>query len=166
MKTLNLILAAVLFMLTSCQAQDQNDSGKPLSSITPKVSGKFKGSQPDVRFKVNKHYDEKGNVIGYDSTYSYSYFGDGPADLSAKKQEIFRDFFGRNNFLPGLFDFQGFNPALRDSTLMHFFDNNTMFEKQMEMNRKMMNEFFNHFNAVPEIQTPGKQHSPALQKTI
>lgn len=30
--------------------------------------------KPDVRIKVNKHYDDSGNLIGYDSIYSSHYY--------------------------------------------------------------------------------------------
>ena len=30
-------------------------------------------SKPDVKYKINKEYDEQGNIIRFDSTYSYSW---------------------------------------------------------------------------------------------
>jgi hypothetical protein len=64
MRTL-LFLLAVPFLLTSCNAQEaktQSDTKKEITVNKPKV---------DV--KVNKQYDEDGNLIAYDSTYVWSY---------------------------------------------------------------------------------------------
>lgn len=38
---------------------------------------KVGGKQPDERVEVNKEYDEDGNLVRYDSTYSYSYSSSG-----------------------------------------------------------------------------------------
>ncbi len=40
--------------------------------ITPNTDS-VKHENPKIQIKVNRKYDDKGNVIGYDSTYSYSY---------------------------------------------------------------------------------------------
>ncbi|HXS36846.1 MAG TPA: hypothetical protein VN721_09105 [Flavipsychrobacter sp.] len=59
-------IAAVLmaFCITGCNAQEHKDN---------KVISKQSGSQPVIGSKVTKKYDDKGNVIGYDSTYVWSY---------------------------------------------------------------------------------------------
>jgi len=46
---------------------------------------KNKSSNPDVKINVKKEYDDKGNVVGYDSTYSYSWSSNGslPVDIDS-----------------------------------------------------------------------------------
>ncbi len=61
-----LLMIAVIFQLTtfSCSGQSRENENK-----------KTEKSKPDVRYKVDKEYDPQGNLIRYDSAYSYSYNG-------------------------------------------------------------------------------------------
>ncbi len=56
----------VPFLVTACQAQtaDNNVENPDLSATVNK---------PKVEVKVNKEYDENGNLIRYDSAYVWSY---------------------------------------------------------------------------------------------
>ena len=67
MKTIVMALAVVL-SLSSCNAQEKEQMDKSLISKT-------ENEKPDPRgtWKVNKTLDENGNLIRYDSTYTYSY---------------------------------------------------------------------------------------------
>ena len=58
------LLALITFSFTTVFVNCQN------KELTPDSKGI---KQPKVDIKVNKQYDDKGNVIGYDSTYSYTY---------------------------------------------------------------------------------------------
>ena len=53
----------IIFMFSACNIFSQNNEKSQNNSK----------NQPKVDIKVNKQYDDKGNVIGYDSTYSYSF---------------------------------------------------------------------------------------------
>jgi hypothetical protein len=61
-------------------------------------TGKSK-AKPDVRVKVQKEYDDQGNITRYDSTYSYSWSGDGdtPCDIDS----LFKGFNRGFGFSPG-----------------------------------------------------------------
>jgi hypothetical protein len=52
---------------TACngQAEKKKEAGNHSYQVTP--------GRPQGSWKVNKHYDDKGNLIGYDSTYVWSY---------------------------------------------------------------------------------------------
>ena len=52
---------AILAVGLSLQAQSINDTTA------------INGVKPTIKIKVNKIYDENGNVVGYDSTYVWSY---------------------------------------------------------------------------------------------
>lgn len=60
----SIILTAIISLITvACvSSQEQN--------IKPDLNNK---NNPKIDIKVNRQFDENGNVIGYDSTYSYSY---------------------------------------------------------------------------------------------
>jgi hypothetical protein len=81
-------LAYAIFILSISAACSQNKEEKNAKN------------QPKVDVKVNKQYDDKGNVIGYDSTYSFSY---SDTTGSPANDSIFSKFF---NFPQG--NFQGF----------------------------------------------------------
>lgn len=77
------IIGAMLF---SAQVMAQDKTGKSKA-------------QPDVRVKVQKEYDDQGNITRYDSTYSYSWSGDGetPCDIDS----LFKGFNRGFGFSPG-----------------------------------------------------------------
>lgn len=52
-----------------------------------------KGTQPGIRWDVKKEYDEKGNIIRYDSSYSWSY---STPRLDQNLPDSLRDFFEFN----------------------------------------------------------------------
>jgi hypothetical protein len=86
-----LILGVILFinmMLISCneksKGQDFKDRDKNTASVRNSVN------KPKVNIHVNKHYDDNGNVIGFDSTYS-SYYSNIEGD-TMKTDSLFQSF--------------------------------------------------------------------------
>lgn len=129
MKTKLLMLIIMFSGLVSCQTQD-NKSGK-------QIHGKNK---PHEEIKVNKKYDDKGNLIEFDSTYStyYStYMGD-TLDIDSVMQD-FQSYF--NHRIKGFGYSNFFN---EDSTIMPGFFHDDYFEQQFfnqdEMMLRMMRE--------------------------
>lgn len=64
MKTYITLTAILLLSLTGCRGQEKTDKG-----ITEE---KMEKEQPKGVWKVDKEYDENGNLIRYDSIYSWS----------------------------------------------------------------------------------------------
>ena len=62
-----LIVLPTFFLISSCTAQTKKDEDKNKIEISKE---KIK---PKISYKVNKEYDENGNLIKLDSTYSYYY---------------------------------------------------------------------------------------------
>ena len=48
----------------------------PAQNLSDTLNGETNG-KPTIKIKVNKVYDENGNIIGYDSTYVWSWSGRG-----------------------------------------------------------------------------------------
>jgi hypothetical protein len=77
-------------------------------------------AKPDIRYKVNREVDKHGNLIRYDSSYSYSYHSGVNDTLAEKLLKGFQaDFFkssgNRFNFLnDSLFFNDGFDDKLFD----------------------------------------------------
>lgn len=98
--------------------------------------------KPDVSIKVNRHFDEEGNLIGYDSMYS-SFYSSHPADSSMWK--LLRDRFiegGRSSY-PFGFEDHILQPFLRDTVgIRSFFDYDLFFGRKSKENflKRMMEE--------------------------
>lgn len=90
-------------------------------------------NQPHMNYKVQKEYDENGNIIRYDSSYSYSYSSPGfnnfqldsfPSFPELFNPDFMEEFFNSSPWMmDSLFDFQyQFRPFLDDSLMNSFFD--------------------------------------------
>ncbi|RLD63893.1 MAG: hypothetical protein DRJ01_02465 [Bacteroidetes bacterium] len=113
-----------------------------------------KKENPKIKIDVNKRYDDKGNIIAYDSTYSYSYtYSDGKVKninldslLQKFKPFLFdnsADIFNRSFddfFIPdSIFKFNFFE----DDFFQNRFDEERFnFEKIMRQMDSIKNEFF------------------------
>jgi hypothetical protein len=86
----------VVFGLSSCH---QETNGQVKGEKAGKVAEAKKATvQPKVDIKVNRHYDDKGNMIGYDSTYS-SFYSNVTSDTSGFNRMMdFRSAFTRPPF--------------------------------------------------------------------
>jgi hypothetical protein len=106
------------FRPASAQEVDKKDPGKP-----------------DVKIKVNKEYDNKGNVTRYDSTYSYSWSGNGqiPADADSLLKGFSHHFYFGNS-ADSVFNGMGFEGL---------FGNDPFFSQPFSRNEKQFEEFFN-----------------------
>lgn len=109
MKTLKFIL--IFFLLFySCTAQN-------------KQKNKEDSLKPDENVQVNKEYDEHGNLIKYDSIYSYSYSSDGKINDSIKMQ--FQKHFSNHSFFNDSFFDDFFK---QDSASGHFNPDNFFYK--------------------------------------
>lgn len=120
--------------------------------------------KPDENITVNKAYDEFGNLIKYDSIYSYSYSSGGKLNDSLKKQ--FQHHFNNHSFFNDDFYSDFFKP----DSLSGFFRSNDFFyngfinqDEQIKNMMKRMDSiqrlFFNDFDqplipAEPETEHP------------
>jgi hypothetical protein len=154
MKTRVLAVIALLFSAVSVNCQNKE--------TLPEANEKNK---PKIDIKVNKQYDDKGNVIGYDSTYSYIY-SDSAATL--QNDSMFSNF---HNF-PG-FQFHSFNnmPLNIDSLMKQnpfshgfnfndpFFDNNFNMNQFDDMNKILRKLDSLNRSSFNRMQPPDKNKS-------
>lgn len=64
MKRISILFIAVTIILISCNGQEKQNKNDKLSDVH---------DAPKENIKVNKEYDKDGNLIRYDSTYTYFY---------------------------------------------------------------------------------------------
>jgi hypothetical protein len=119
-------------MTTSCnkqsKSQDLADSKKKPTTVSKDTL-----NRPKVSIKVNRRYDDKGNVIGFDSTYS-SYYSNVQGDTT-KMDSLFDNFdryFDKNHslFFGDRLDRLFFNDSLRYPDFFH----DDYFLKRYELN--------------------------------
>ncbi|MDT0643163.1 hypothetical protein RM553_10015 [Zunongwangia sp. F363] len=94
MKAKILLLSLFVLSFSSCNAQENKEKESDLLSQNEEQELEPKGN-----WKVNKQFDENGNLISYDSTYVYSYSTmTGDTIQNAGMEEMlqqFRQVFGR-----------------------------------------------------------------------
>lgn len=108
--------------------------------------------KPDIKIKVNKRYDEKGNLVGFDSLYS-SYYSTAPGDTPNLDSMMnnFEAYFNRshstffNNRMNSLF----FSDTLQypdffhqDFFRQHYQLNDEYMEDMMQRMDSIKNEFY------------------------
>lgn len=95
MKRISLLTIAIILGLGLCIGQ----SRKTDKLTVPKQSKTENNcaNQPQENIKVNKEYDKNGNLISYDSTYSYSYSSSSMDEIDPQKRDSllneFKSFF-------------------------------------------------------------------------
>lgn len=159
MKTLKIIPIFLLFFYNAL-AQDKQDK-----TTTDQVI-------PDENITVNKEYDEYGNLIKYDSIYSYSYSSNGKLNDSLQKQleqhfkqhSIFSDSFF-NDFFNGT-DFQSFNSD--DFFYQGFINQDERIKNMMKQMDSIHQLFFNQYDrpiipAEPEEKKPSSENMKLKQ---
>jgi len=137
MKKVILFTILVSFLSTSCNGQHKLENG----------SDKKDTIKPKIDIKVQKDYDENGNLIRVDSTYSYFYSN--IKNDSILEKEIFDKF--RLNFeghfrpIDSIFmgDFFGKDPFNRDN-----FYTDEFFENNFKMHRKRMDQIIKEMDSL------------------
>jgi hypothetical protein len=149
MKTIKLMFMSVLFVVFSgCNGQTQKGNTQQANENKDKITISDSLNKPRVSVKVNKQYDDKGNVIKFDSTYSYYYSGSKGALRSANDSVFssFRTFFERSH--PGLMDRNINNIFFNDSLFKYDFFNDDYFQKRFELNEKMFGHMYQQMDSI------------------
>lgn len=132
MKTLKII--PIFMLLLFCCSAQENPKDQDSKAIVPKEN-----------VQVNKEYDEFGNLIKFDSIYSYSYSSNGKINdsLFLKIQEQF----SKNRFFSDTFknDFfaQDSNFFQNDFFSKGFFNHNQQINQMMKRMDSLQQLFFN-----------------------
>lgn len=139
----NIVLFFLVAVLaTSCNAQESESSSSEIAKSTIK---KDSTNQPNERWHVNKEVDEHGNVIRYDSVYTWSSNGSikgHNADsllqqMKKRMQEQFSMIQG-----PGYFGF-----SEQDSIFKQFFSDD-FFSSPMAPRFPNMDDMIKHMEAM------------------
>ncbi|MCF6268837.1 MAG: hypothetical protein L3J41_03930 [Melioribacteraceae bacterium] len=130
----------ILLTFTACNGQNKDKT-------TELVTDSIKYVQPKTNIVVNKEYDEDGNLIKYDSTYSY-YYSNIEGDTTIG-DSIFNDFkvkfnkryiFSQDPFFDNIF--------FQDSLLQYDFYNNNFFIERFRKNQDRLNKLFFDMDSI------------------
>jgi hypothetical protein len=133
-----LLIIGIAFIFNSCNAQDRNEKqGK--SSASKNI--------PKEDIKVNKEYDDEGNLILYDSTYTYYYSNiDKDKNLS---DSIFNEYIGKFYDRYPFSDKSFFNDLFfQDSLLKYDFYKNDFFTERFKRNMEKSEEIFREMDSL------------------
>lgn len=127
---ISLFLSSVV--LFGCKGQNNEETNKIKKESI---------NQPQTEVKVNKEYDENGNVVKYDSTYSYYYSNiDRNSLLEDSIMLIFKNHFNQSFGFSSHPFFDDF--FFQDSLMQYDFYNNDFFIERFRQNQARMNDLF------------------------
>lgn len=137
------ILAVVFF--TSCdkisEAQTKQDNNKNIAVKADSLN------KPKVNIKVNRHFDDKGNLVGFDSTYS-SFYSNVSGDTKKMDSLIngFDKYFFRDH--ASMWNRHFNDLFLTDSLRYPDFFHRDFFEKRYELNDAYMKDMMQRMDSV------------------
>lgn len=155
------LLTIVALAATSCKQDTKAADTAALDKDNPAVADTTK--QPKVNIKVNRRFDDKGNLLAFDSTYStyYSYIGADTLRMDSLMKS-FDTWFGRNHST--LFDRQ-FNSLFFDDTLRHHdFFHNDFFMKRYELNDRYLRDMMHRMDSLKNEFYEEHRKTPASRK--
>jgi hypothetical protein len=136
MKRIGYLTIAFLLCLGSCNGQSVKEKKETADKNLPKTD-----------IKVNKEYDKDGNLIRYDSTYSYFYSN--ILNDTILGDSIFSNF--KNQFNQQYFFSQKpyFNDFFfQDSLLKYDFYKNDFFSNRFKNNMQQMDKLFMEMDSI------------------
>lgn len=103
--------------------------------------------QPDIR--VNKKYDSRGNLVQYDSTYTYNYSFPGGSMKQLNSDSFYRQFHSLfHSSYDDLLDRNLNQMFFNDSLYKYDFFNPDFFNKRFELNRSMFDNIFKEMDSL------------------
>ena len=136
-----MILSLLLFssVLSSCDGQDKVRKNNNNSDV-------LKQTKPKTEIKVNKKYDENGNLVSYDSTYYYYSNSGNDSLLRDSVIKNFKSFFNQEYHFSNDKFFRDF--FFQDSILEQAFFSDDFFLRRFEKDQKQMNALFEQMDSL------------------
>jgi hypothetical protein len=147
--SLGFLVASSLF-LSSCNEKTQGQHSEERNQATSISKDSLR--KPQISVNVNKRYDDKGNVVGFDSTYT-SFYSNVQGDTARMDSLMmsFDHYFKRDHSLLFQRDFNSlfFNDSMRYNDFFHddFFlkryeSNDRYFRGMMDRMDSIKNQFY------------------------
>ena len=140
MKNIMIVLLS-FFTLVSCNGQTKNEKDKKETEISKEVI------KPKIDYKVDKEYDENGNLIRYDSTYTY-YYSNMDKD-AMMKDSIFKKFNEHFNNIEEPFGSSFYDDFfIKDNYKESEFFKEDFFRQNFKRNQEMMNKMMQRMDSL------------------
>ncbi len=134
MKKIFFFAMMLTLSLSSCSGQKKENLSNTVKN------------EPETNVKVNKEYDENGNLIRYDSTYTYFYSNVDDAKVRDSILSNFKKHFNDTYFFS---DEPFFNDLFFEDSLMQYdFYKNDFFSKRFKNNMMMMEDLFKEMDSI------------------
>jgi hypothetical protein len=139
------LLAFLALVGTSCRQDTRAQDKTSLRENSRAESDST--NKPKVNVQVNRKYDDKGNLVAFDSTYS-AYYSNIKRDTSQMDSLMkrFDAWFGNNHL--SLFDKQFNSLFFRDSSRYPDFFHNDFFMKRYELNDPYLRDMMQRMDSV------------------
>ncbi|MBT1697221.1 hypothetical protein KK083_10065 [Fulvivirgaceae bacterium PWU4] len=145
-RSLLVLLATTSLMISSCHEKTNGQDNRNLQKDQASVA-QDSLNKPKVNIKVNRRYDDKGNLIGFDSTYS-SFYSNVKGDTSKMDSLMgrFDRYFNSNH--SSLFDRQFNSLFFTDSLRYPDFFHHDFFMKRYEMNDDYLKGMMHRMDSI------------------
>ena len=138
----------MLMMLLSFLVGGCNGQKKQSEKATKQIAAADTTVKPKTDIRVNKKYDDKGNLIQYDSTYSYFYSSPGFKN-SINSDSLFANFkIPLRNDYKGLLDDNMNSIFFNDTLFKYDFYNNDYFSKRFQLNMLRFENMFKQMDSI------------------
>lgn len=143
------VLCLVILTLSLCSSCKEKSEAQNLAGGKSKSTKSLTDSleKPKVNIKVNRHYDDKGNLVGFDSAYS-SFYSNVKGDTLRMDSVMnsFNSYFNRSH--SSLFDKRFNNLFFNDSLRYPDFFHKDFFMKRYELNDTYMRDMMRSMDSV------------------
>jgi hypothetical protein len=132
----------ILLAITTAHCTGQEQKSTKKKQTAPK-----NGDAPVTQIEVNKEYDEQGNLIRYDSTYSYYYSNiDNNTNAEDSVLQAFRERFEQSYPFAGDPYFE--HLFFQDTLLLYDFYKNDFFLERFRRNSQKMEMLFRQMDSL------------------
>ena len=147
-RSINHVAQLAVVALLLCSACDKPSEAQTLADDNKKTTARADSlDKPKVNIKVNRHFDDKGNLVGFDSTYSsfYSNIGGDTMMMDSLMNSFDRYFYrDHSSMLNRHFNNLFFNDSLRYPDFFH----RDFFQKRYELNDAYMKDMMRGMDSL------------------
>ncbi len=149
MKTIKIVLVSLLFLVFSgCEGQTKKENSQLAEVGKVNMLKGDSSVKPKIDVKVNRQYDDKGNLVKFDSTYSY-FYSSPKGSMHLGNDSVFssfRSFFEKS--YPNIMDRNNRNIFFNDSLFKYDFFNDDYFQKRFELNNKIFENMYQQMDSI------------------
>ncbi len=142
-----LVLLAVIALVSfGCSGQEQPAKGNQQSQVK---TDENLANQPKISWDVKKETDENGNVIRYDSTYTWSYSSTNGDSMVVNVDSVMQSFHSYfNTRLPLIWERSLTQPLWRDSLFYRDFYRDDYFYRRWQQDFFKMDDMFKQMDSL------------------